>query len=73
MVEHVSGVKLPRLADLGPLCMPAHICICIEHTVGPGVVTLRCFRDSFCALEDKRCKGENPHPVRASRYLGTLL
>ena len=42
-------------------------------TVGPEVVILRCFRDSFCALEDKRCKGENPHPVRAARYPGTLL
>ena len=29
--------------------------------------------DSFFALAAKRCKGENPHPVRAARYLQTFL
>ena len=44
-----------------------------EHTVCPEVEKIRPPVIGFWPIRAKWCKGENPHPVRASRYLGTFV
>ena len=40
-----------------------------RHTVRPEVEKIQLLETRFWLKMGKRCKGENPHPVRASRYL----
>ena len=44
-----------------------------RHTVCPEVEKIKLPEIVFERKRGKRCKGENPHPVRAARYPGTLL
>ena len=44
-----------------------------RHTVRPEVEKIKLPEIVFERKRGKRCKGENPHPVRAARYPGTLL
>ena len=44
-----------------------------RHTVCPEVEKTKLLEIVFWRKSGMRCKGENPHPVRAARYLGTFV
>ena len=39
----------------------------------PEVELIHPSEGTFGQISDQWCMGENPHPVRAARYLGTIL